>query len=536
MNYTEQNIRKLAIAFLRRHYKLRPRSGTSGTRVQARQHYYEGVVIDARLAYQKPDLSWFTATVEATSVDRAQEVLYRVNYFRVGAHALLLTLTLLTAFLALTQVQGESLWQRFGRPRVYGVLLYAFLLTLAVAGVLLSRLRGYRYIYAVAQFKRFYANAQWIAYDRRIFTDRPERYYRELQRQCMRYGFGLMEVGDERVVRWIIEPSHIDQFGGRRARLPFWVAVADKAPPLLKGLGGKRIAPPPTPAPASAPEPPTFTAHEAADPLAVEAYLPTPPRRRELKVVAPPKAGRVPWHKRPARLVSHLRWGLRRRLRTLAPDDLRRRPGYYELPWSFVAVFAATLVAFATLCYLQAEWSPERRPGQVAAAPDLGVLESAATPAASDAVPEVLADEYVHELSAEEFAVRQRLEDDATVKEAVVVPAAPVVNQIHYYHLDTAGVVERSFGCGPLGRAQLSGFLLLEGRYPTYELARERAEFLNGRFAVATSALLADCYAEGAPGYLVYLDAPVLTEADANLRLRRYATLLGLELEVVEVD
>jgi hypothetical protein len=216
--YTEQNIRGLAINFLRQHYKLRPRSGTSGTRVVHKPHFYEGVTIDARLAYQKPDLSWFTATVEASSVDSAHEVLYRVNYFRIGAHALLFTLLAVSGYMALTQVQGESLWAQFGRPGIYAYLLQLFLVIWGVSGALLSWLPYYRYIYAIAQFVRFHVDAQWVAYDKKIFDEVPKRYYVELQRQCLRFGFGLMEVREDNKVRWIIEPSHIDQFKGTRTR------------------------------------------------------------------------------------------------------------------------------------------------------------------------------------------------------------------------------------------------------------------------------------------------------------------------------
>jgi len=237
--YTEQNIRGLAINFLRQHYKLRPRSGTSGTRVVHRPHFYEGVTIDARLAYQKPDLSWFTATVEASSFDSAHEVLYRVNWFRIGAHAMLFTLLVLSGYMARTQVQGESLWAQYGRPEIYFYLLGLFVVIWGASAALLSQLKYYRYIYAIAQFIRFHADAQWVAYDKKIFEDVPGRYQRELERQCLRFGFGLMEIQENNKVRWVIEPSHIDQFEGSRSRLPVWLAAAGKAPPLLAGFRNK---------------------------------------------------------------------------------------------------------------------------------------------------------------------------------------------------------------------------------------------------------------------------------------------------------
>ena len=61
--HSEQDIRGLAIGFLRHHYRLRDRFGSSGTRVYSKPHFYFGVKIDARFAYQKPDRTFFTATI-----------------------------------------------------------------------------------------------------------------------------------------------------------------------------------------------------------------------------------------------------------------------------------------------------------------------------------------------------------------------------------------------------------------------------------------------------------------------------------------
>ena len=543
LNYSEQNIRGLAINFLRQHYKLRPRSGTSGTRVVHRPHYYQGVTIDARLAYQQPNLEWFTATVEASSVDSAHEVLYRVNYFRIAAHALVITLAFFTAYLAITQVQGKSLWEQFGRPGVYLYLGNLFLVGWAVSGILLSRLKYYRYIYAIAQFIRFHANAQWVAYDHRIFDSieasrgkrTRDRYYRELERQCLHFGFGLMEIRENNKVRWLIEPSHGDQFGGKRSRLPVWVAAAGKAPPLLKGLRGKLSGAKPSVAPASAPKTIPVPTDGLTDPLAVEAYLPMHvPKYVYAATVVPAKKGRKPWYKQPARLGKRLCWRVRNAIRSLYPKEIRRRPGYYELPWWVVLTGVSLLVAIATLGYLQAEWTPERRPGQVAAAPDLTPLEPARTPNESDARAEVLTGEYDHELTAREFD-RQERELDLS-PDPIIEAASPVANTLHWLSYDTSGVAEQSFGCGPFSRAEIASFLVSEGTYPTLDLATNRAAFINGRFKIPASVVLRDCLEEGLPGYLLYVGPIQAGGADANLMLRRYARRYGLELEVFVIE
>lgn len=540
--YTEQNIRGLAINFLRQHYKLRPRFGTTATRVVHQPHYYEGVTIDARLAYQKPDLSWFTATVEASSQESAQEVLYRVNWFRIGAHSLLITLLFLSGYLALTQVQGESLWAQFGRPGIYSYLILLFAGIWMLSGILLSTLKHYRYIYAIAQFIRFHADAQWVAYDKKIFDDRPERYYRELHRQCLRFGFGLMEIREHNKVRWVIEPSHIDQFQGTRSRLPSWVAVAGNAPPLLAelrnklplGIGFKKgttkVNQP------AFPEGMADPLDAMIDPLSVDHYQPTYARKDAApSVIMPASKGRVPWYKQPARAGARFRWQVRNAIRSLYPREIRKRPGYYELPWGMVTTLVVTLVCFGTLLHLQSEWTAERRPGQTAAAPDLKPLETARSEAESDASPQVRPGEYNHELSAKSPSVIRDTVLDLT-DNPLIIPASPTATSVNYLRFDSLGVMESSFGCGPLVRVGTSGYILLEGRYPEYQVGQERANYLSGAFRIASALVLADCLQEGAPGYLLYVGPLLKREAEANLSLRRYSNNFGLELELFPVD
>jgi len=270
--------------------------------------------------------------------------------------------------------------------------------------------------------------------------------------------------------------------------------------------------------------------------LSVENYKPTYADNDNFAdIVVPASKGRKPWYKQPARTGKHLHWRVRNAIRSLYPREIRRRPGYYELPWGVVSTFAVTLICLGGLVYLQSEWTPERRPGQVAAAPDLKPLETARSEADSDASPNVRPGEYDHNRSANNAAV-VREEQPRLKDEPIIVPASPPANTIHYLRFDTAGVMERSFGCGPIVRAGAAGYLLLEGRYPEYEVALERATYLNGAYRISSGLLLADCVQEGAPGYLLYVGALAVTEAQANFGLRRYGNDFGLELELLAVE
>ncbi len=544
--YTEQNIRGLAINFLRQHYKLRPRLGTSGTRVVTKVHYYQGVTIDARLSYQKPDGSWFMATVEATSLDRAHEVLYRVNWFRITVHALLLTLVVGLIVLAGAQVRGESVFAWFGRPQVYVFLLTGFITTWVTAGAILSRLKYYRFIYAVAQFMRFHADAQWIAYDRRIFFDsletadqapetrrhyrRMRRYYNELQRQCIRFGFGLMEIRENNEVVWLVEPSHIDQFDGQRGRLPQWVR-AIQAPPAVARLGqslpfGKNTAP------AAAPQP-TVVEPDVADPLAVGNYLPRAMRAVDYQETIIPVAGKPkPWYLQPARTSKRIRWRIRRAYQSLFPAEIRNRPTYYELPWSIVVAGFAMALTCSWLLAQHANWDVIATNSDPDAAPTLQPLEPAASPARSDAKPGVLPGEYDHELTAAEFAAanertfNQPLVVDSEIgtrRQATVLTISPAHRATPFYD------------CLPLFLAEGTLFLLEEGRYPDYTAAVSRAELINDTYEIEVAVAARTCLDPLATNYLLYVGGVQATAASANLTLRRLRDDTGLSLEVIEV-
>lgn len=552
--YTEQQIRGLAINFLRQHYRLRPRSGTSGTRVVHRPHYYQGAKIDALLAYQKPDKEWFTATVEATGLQEPEEVRYRVNWFRITVDSLLLGLLILVVFLAQAQVRGTIIWRQLGDVSAPVYLLAMLLIATGLFVVFLSRLREYRYIYAVAQFKRFFADAQWVAYDAAIFDDKPggryarwryggrNPYLRELERQCLVHGFGLLEIRPDNQVVDRVEPSHLDYFRGSRRRLPRWLAAAAQTPPLLRGLvGGRKVpllrpaASPPAVTEADREEPPAPVATEYADPLAVEAYLPERSLRpAEVLLPAAPTPGRPAWYRRPARRLIHLRWRLREAGRSLYPDEIRRRPGYYDLGPLRVAGLSVLLPALLLLGYLQYHRTQNGLPNERPASLAVEQLEPVKDPAASDATPYVLDGEYDHELTRREAAVFQ--EDLNLTPEPIVEAGTASETDILAYRYDSTGLVATTRTCGALVRTGDLAYLLAEGRYPLLPAAQARATAIARAYNLPANVVVADCLEEGRPGYVLYLGGLFLEAAEASLYLRRYQQRYDLDLTVEVVE
>ncbi|THH40551.1 hypothetical protein [Neolewinella litorea] len=506
MPYSEQQIRGLAINFLRFHYKLRPRYGGSGTHIVDKPHYYQGVLIDARLAYQRPDRTFFTATVEATSLDRREEILYRVNYWRIGIHAFVLSCVLAAAFVWLgggARVPERNLYMLFGSPQVYAVLLLSFTALVLAVGALLSRMKAYRYIYAVDQFKHFYADAQWVAYDSEIFaadTWRTRRQYRELERQCVKYGFGMLAVEADKVVRNVMSPSRVDQFGGDRIRLPRWLARAETTPP-----------PPQLP-----PAPPG-----TIDPLAL-----APPAQ----ALVPARPGRPALLRQPRRRMLLLRARLRRLYRSFFPDELRRRPGYYKLGWWVFIVGIPAVGMLGWGLYWHAIYNPLAVEGGRYAEPDLDNLESASAPAPP---LELEPGEYRHVLDSVPAA-----DPTVNVPEEALVATDRIedLGLLRRYQLDERGGAVVEYDCLPLYERDGPVFLLLFGRYESFEAARSWALELNRLYGSAVTVAASDCVEPEGEGYLLYLDQPTTDEGTANYIARSFIRESGLEVEIIEID
>ena len=186
---------------------------------------------------------------------------------------------------------------------------------LALSVIIGSKRKKARYLYAVAQFKRFHASAQWIAYDRKIFRDLPARYREELTRQCIAYGFGMLEVLPQDRIRCVIEPSRVDQFAGARSRLPGWLAAADLGP-RLRSLAGKSFRIPISFRGGTGQRPPARFIERGGRTVAI----------------VPARPGRPGLLERPDKAVWHVRWLARQIHRLLLPRAVRRRPGYFVLP------------------------------------------------------------------------------------------------------------------------------------------------------------------------------------------------------------
>jgi len=220
---TEKEVNTAALGALRSHYRFRVKKDSPELSSDVRGA--GGIVADGLYAFEKDDGGRFLATVEATSLDKRDEVYYRVHRWLLFWDATATSSLLTAVVFTLSFIQGRYLVLELGIGLTILVLLFAFLagilLSMLVLGVLL-RLRRYRYIYAIEQFKRYHADEQWVAISETVFPDLNSKYFLELRDQCIYNGFGMILVRKEQKPYLIITPARREVFERSRQVVQFF--------------------------------------------------------------------------------------------------------------------------------------------------------------------------------------------------------------------------------------------------------------------------------------------------------------------------
>ena len=218
---TENIIKKVALRFLRQYYKFRLRYEDQPVTASYDLEGVGGIIADGYYSFKKTDGRPFTATFEATSRESRDEVVFkpqmRILFWDGLAVASLLTLALATFnYFSGLQILDER------------TVVTRILLTLASMGfsmlvfyLIAKNFRRYRYIYAVEQFKKYYADEQWIALADDVFPSTSDRYFRELKYQCIHNGFGIVQVNQNLDTKILVTPSRQDIFLGKRREVDF---------------------------------------------------------------------------------------------------------------------------------------------------------------------------------------------------------------------------------------------------------------------------------------------------------------------------
>jgi hypothetical protein len=218
---TENIIKKVALRFFRHYYKFRLRYEDQPVTAKYDLEGVGGIVADGYYSFKKPDGKLFTATFEATSKESKDEVLYRADQRTLLWDGLAVTSLVMVAlaFYNLRSPIHALDNTKFGERTA--LLILVGIMVLGLFALIARNFRRYRYIYAVEQFKKYYADEQWIALATDVFENQNDRHLGELKSQCVHNGIGLLTVDKNLDPKIIITPSRHDIFAGKRQVVDF---------------------------------------------------------------------------------------------------------------------------------------------------------------------------------------------------------------------------------------------------------------------------------------------------------------------------
>ncbi|MCB0557898.1 MAG: hypothetical protein H6573_15890 [Lewinellaceae bacterium] len=220
----EREITQITLRFLKSHYRQRQREGA--TMLSSDMRGAGGIIADGFLSFRQMEGGDFRATVEATSRSSQHEVRFKLRRSLLKWDSVAAAAALLAIVFSVLYVQHLLPLEQYPPIVWVALLLVAFILVSPVFYVVLSPLRRYRYIFAVEQFKQYYADEQWVAIGEDVFPNyHDDRYYLELKGQCIYNGFGLVVVRENKPPIMQVTPSRQDLFKNRRKLIPLFSQV-----------------------------------------------------------------------------------------------------------------------------------------------------------------------------------------------------------------------------------------------------------------------------------------------------------------------
>lgn len=221
-NLSENNIKKTALSFLKSYYKHRPRSSESGrTDAEIDMRGKGGIIADGYIAFKKDDGGAFTSTFEATSSNTKDEVRYKLQIRKLLWDGIAIGSVAAGIYLLWNYYWDRQFLENTGYVTVAATLfLIAAVLWIFWIG-LFRGLKRYKYIYAIEQFKQYYADEQWIAIGEDVFLSPEDQQFKELKDQVIDHGIGLIQIDKELKPQLLITPARQDAFKKKREVVNF---------------------------------------------------------------------------------------------------------------------------------------------------------------------------------------------------------------------------------------------------------------------------------------------------------------------------
>lgn len=216
---SESDVKKVTLGFLKHYYRSRPRSPS--TLISADMRGMGGIIVDGYLEFSQEDGQVFLATFEATSADKRFEVQFTIRKTLLFWDGLAVSFFLLAIARIWTHELGLYTFNDLGYWLWWTPIFLAAFILAFVYRFVMKPFRRYRYIYAVEQFKQYHADDQWVAIAEDVFPSTEHPYFKELRRQCVKYGFGLLIIDKYLHPHMYMTPAKQDQFKNRREAADF---------------------------------------------------------------------------------------------------------------------------------------------------------------------------------------------------------------------------------------------------------------------------------------------------------------------------
>lgn len=221
MFLSENTIKEVALKFLKAYYKYRPRKREDVSVSSLNMRTAGGIIADGFYAFKKPDATPYVATFEATSYHTKDEIKYKIQKALLFWDGLAVSSLLAACVLTYGYVYNHFTIKQIGLTMGIGLVLVNLLVFYFLFRLLASKLRRYRYIYAIEQFKKYHADEQWCAFGEDVFEDKEDKYLNELKDQCVYNGFGLVRIDKDLKYHVVITPARHEVFSGKRSSMKF---------------------------------------------------------------------------------------------------------------------------------------------------------------------------------------------------------------------------------------------------------------------------------------------------------------------------
>lgn len=212
----EARIVEIVFLFLRERYKYYPLR--SGNIELNRNLKGQGLlIVDGTITFPRSGAPDFLASIEATDYGKRDELWFHFSWELALWDAVAVSSGFLCSVFAWMHY-SENLSPFKGNPWLIGLtgLILLVLLTYLIF-LAIRPLKRYRYIYAIAQFSRYEANEQWVAFSWDVFPSSIAPVFLELKEQCIFNGLGMLEILRDGKVKMHLSPSR-EGMPGRQKR------------------------------------------------------------------------------------------------------------------------------------------------------------------------------------------------------------------------------------------------------------------------------------------------------------------------------